>query len=59
MSMIKYSQSTQSKTLSIFLQYVKKEDKDGDRFLHVDRHQSFYKLAFLFMMEMARHVQST
>ena len=59
MSMIKYSQSTQSKTLSISLQYVKKEDKDGDHFLHVDRHQSFYKLAFLFLMEVARHVQST
>ena len=27
--------------------------------LHVDKDQSFYKLALLFLMEMVRHVQST
>ena len=28
-------------------------------FLHADEHQSFYKLALLFFMEVTRHVQST
>ena len=28
-------------------------------FLHADKHQNFYKLALLFLMEVARHVQST
>ena len=28
-------------------------------FLHTNKHQSFYKLALLFLMKVARHVQST
>ena len=36
-----------------------KEVKDGVHFLHPDKHQSFYKLALLFLIEAARHVQST
>ena len=28
-------------------------------FLNADKHQSFYKLIFLFLMEMTKHVQST
>ena len=28
-------------------------------FLHVDKHHSFFKLALLFLAEVARHVQST
>ena len=28
-------------------------------FLHADKHQSFYKLALQFLMEVARHIQST
>ena len=28
-------------------------------FLHADKHQNFYKLALSFLMEVARHVQST
>ena len=32
---------------------------DGIHFLHADKHQSFYKLAFLLLMELARYVQST
>ena len=39
-------------------QYLKKEVKDGVHFLHADEHQSFYKLALLFLMEVARNVQS-
>ena len=27
--------------------------------MHADKHQNFYKLALLFLMEVARHVQST
>ena len=31
----------------------------GVHFLHADEHQSFYKLGLLFLMEVARYVQST
>ena len=41
------------------LQYLKKEVRDRVHFLQADKHQSFYKLALLFLMEKARHVQST
>ena len=40
------------------LQYLKKEVRDGVHFLHAGKHQSFHKLALLFLMEKARHVQS-
>ena len=40
-------------------QYLKKEVRDGVHFLHANKHQSFYKLALSFLMEVARHVQST
>ena len=33
--------------------------KYGVRFLHADKHQSFYKLALSFLSEVTRHVQST
>ena len=59
MSMIKYSQSTQSNKFAITLQCVKVEVRDRVHFLHADKHQSFYKLALSFLIEMARHVQST
>ena len=39
--------------------YLKKEVRDGVHFLHANKHQSFYKLAISFLMEVARHVQST
>ena len=55
--MMKHSESTQSKKFAISLQYLKHEVRDGSHFLHADKHQSFYKLALLFLMEMARHVQ--
>ena len=41
------------------LQYIKKEVRMGVHFLHADEHQSFYKLGLLFLMEVARYVQST
>ena len=44
MGMIKNSQSTQSNKLALFLQYLKKEVRDGVRFL-----QSFYKLKLSFV----------
>ena len=56
MSMIKHSQSTE-----VSLQYIyisKKEVTDEVHFLHADKHQSFFKLALLFLMEEVRHVQS-
>ena len=59
MDMIKHSQSTQSNKFAISLQYIKKEVRDGIDFLHTDKHQSFYKLALLFLMGVARHVYST
>ena len=31
----------------------------GVHFLHADEHQSFYMLGLLFLMEVARYVQST
>ena len=36
---------------AIFLQYLKKEARDGLNFLHEGKHQSFCKLALLFLME--------
>ena len=59
MGMMKHSQSTQSNTFAMFLQYLKKEVRDGIYFLYADKHQSFYKLALSFLMEVARDVQST
>ena len=57
--MIKHSKSTQSNKFVIPLQYLKKEVRNGVHFLHADKHQSFYKLALLFLIEATRHVQST
>ena len=45
MGMIKHSQSTQISKHAISLQYLKKEVREGVHFLHLDKHQSFYKLA--------------
>ena len=59
MGMIKHSQSTQSNKFAIYLQYLKKEVRDRAHFLHADKHQSFCKLTLSFLMEVARHVQST
>ena len=48
------------KVISLYYLYniSKKEVRKGVHFLHADEHQSFYKLG-LFLMEVARHVQST
>ena len=56
MAMIKYSQSSESNKLTIYLQYFKKEVRDGVPFLREDNYQSFYKLALSFLMELATHV---
>ena len=55
MGMIKHSQITQSNKFAI----SQKEVRNGVYFFHVEKHQSFYKLALSFLMEVARHVQST
>ena len=57
--MVKHSQSTWNNKFAIPSQYLKKEVRDGVHFLHANKHQSFYKLAISFLMEVARHVQST
>ena len=46
-------------SFAISSQYLKKEVRDGVHFLYANKNQSFYKLALLFLMEVARHVQST
>ena len=56
MGMIKHSQSTQSNKFVISVQYPKKEVRNEIHFSHVDKHQSFYKLTLLFLMEVARNV---
>ena len=43
----------------ISLQCLKKEVRKGVNFLHADENQSFYKLRLLFLIEVARYVQST
>ena len=43
----------------MFLQYLKKEVRDGVQFLHADKHQSFYKLVLSLFIKMARHALST
>ena len=59
MDMVKHSQSTRNNKFAIPSQYFKKEVRDGVPFLHANKHQTFYKLAISFLMEVARHVQST
>ena len=59
MGMGKHSQSTQSNNFAISLQYLKKEVRDEVHFMHADKHQSLYKVALSFLLEVARHVQST
>ena len=54
MGMIKHSQNTLTS-----LQNLKNEIRNEVHFLHTDKHQSFYKLALLILMEVTRHVQST
>ena len=57
--MIKCFQITQSNKFAISLQYLKKEVRNGDHFWHADKRESFYKLVFSFLMEVARYVQNT
>ena len=57
--MIKHSQTTQSNKFAISLQYLEKEVIDGVYFLHADEHNSFYRLALSFLMEVTRQTQST
>ena len=58
MGMILHFQSTQSNKFAISLQYLEKEVRNRVHFLYANKHQNFYKLALLFLMEVARHVQS-
>ena len=56
---VKYFQSSQNSKVTMSLQCIKKEVRKGVHFLHADEHQRFYKLGLLFLMEVARYVQST
>ena len=56
---VKHFQSSQNSKVTMSLQYIKKKVRKGVHFLHADEHQSFYKLGLLFLMEVARYVQST
>ena len=58
MGMTKHYQSTQSNKFVTSIQYLKKEVRNGVHFLQADKHQRFYKLTLLFLMEVTRHVQS-
>ena len=49
----------QNSKFAVSLQYLKKEVRDEVDFLYTDEHQKFYKLVLLFLMEVARDVQST
>ena len=55
-AMIKYSQSSESNKLTIYLQYFIKEVRDRVPFLREDNYQSFYKLALSFLMELGTHI---
>ena len=44
---------------AIYLQYLKKEVRNGVHFLHLDEHQSSCKLALSFLMEVNRHNQGS
>ena len=59
LGMIKHSQYIQSSKFPISLQYLNKEVRNRDYFLHADKHQNFYKLGLLFLMEVTRYVWST
>ena len=62
MGMIKHCQVTQSNKFAIslqYLQYLKKEVRNGGHFWYADKHQSFYQLVLSFLMVVARHVQNT
>ena len=54
MGTIKHFQSTQSSKFAISLKYLRKEVRIGVHFLHREKDQSFYRLAFFFLMEVAR-----
>ena len=53
------SQSLQSNKFAKSLQYLKNKLGMEFIFLHLDKLQSFYKLVLPFLMDVARHFQST
>ena len=57
--MDKHPHITQSNKFAIYLKYLRIYVRNVVHFLHADKHQSFSKLVLLFLMEVARHVQST
>ena len=52
---VKHSQSSQNSKFAMSLQYLKKEVRYEVDFFDANKRQSFYNLALLFLMEVARH----
>ena len=44
MGVFKHSISSQNSIFAMSLQFLKKELRDENDFMHADKHQSFYKL---------------
>ena len=56
--MIKHSQNAQSIKSATYLQYIRKDVRDGIHFLHRDKYQSFLKVRIIALMEVAGHAIS-
>ena len=54
MGMVKHSQSSQDSKFAMTIYNISKKVRNGVHFEHSDKHQSFYKLALLLLMEVAR-----
>ena len=57
MGMVKHSKRSRNSKFAMSLQYLEKQAIDDVDFLHAGKHQSFYKLALSFLMDVARYVQ--
>ena len=54
MGKVKHSQSSQNSKFAMAIYNISKKVRNGVHFEHSDKHQSFYKLALLLLMEVAR-----
>ena len=54
MGKVKHSQSSQNSKFAMTIYNISKKVRNGVHFEHSDKHQSFYKLALLLLMEVAR-----
>ena len=56
--MIKHSQNAKSNKSATYLQYIRKEVRDGIHFLHGDKYQRFLNVCIIALMEVASHALS-